>query len=99
LHKHDSCDKINGVKEKGEFLPMTGIQLVLTIILMLVAAVLIISVLLQKGDEDGLSALGAKSGDSYFGKNKDKSMQGRLATLTKVSAIVFIVLTFAMRFV
>lgn len=78
---------------------MTGIQLVLTIILMLVAAVLIISVLLQKGDEDGLSALGTKSGDSYFGKNKDKSMQGRLATLTKASAIVFIVLTFAMRFV
>jgi preprotein translocase subunit SecG len=78
---------------------MSGIQLVMTILLMISAVVLIVSVLLQKGDAEGIAALGASTGESYFGRNKDKSTQGKLAQLTKVSAGVFVVLTLAMLFI
>ncbi len=78
---------------------MSGIQLVMTIILMAVTAVLVVSVLLQKGDAEGLAALGASSGESYFGKNKEKSKQGQLAMLTKGSAIAFVVLCLVMLFI
>ncbi len=78
---------------------MSGIQLVMTILLMISALVLILSVLLQKGDAEGIAALGGSTGESYFGRNKDKSVQGKLAQLTKVSAGVFIVLTLVMLFI
>ncbi len=78
---------------------MSGIQLVMTILLMISALVLIGSVLLQKGDAEGIAALGASTGESYFGRNKEKSAQGKLAQLTKVSAGVFVVLTLAMLFI
>ena len=78
---------------------MSGIQLVMTIILMISALVLIVSVLLQKGDAEGIAALGASTGDSYFGKNKEKSAQGKLANVTKISAGVFVVLTLVMLFI
>lgn len=78
---------------------MSGIQLIMTIVLMLTSLVLIVSVLMQKGDVEGISALGASTGDSYFGRNKDKTVQGKLATLTKISAVAFVVLTIVMLFV
>lgn len=78
---------------------MSGIQLIMTVVLMLTSLVLIVSVLMQKGDAEGISALGASTGESYFGRNKDKTVQGKLAMLTKVSAVAFVVLTIVMLFV
>ena len=69
---------------------------VLVIILRIVFAVLSIIlsavVLLQEGKDAGLS--GAVSGDaeSYWGKNKGRSMEGKLELATKIVAIVFFIL-------
>ncbi|NLX83547.1 MAG: preprotein translocase subunit SecG [Clostridiales bacterium] len=72
---------------------MTTVQTIFTILLLISSLTLIVSVLLQKGDADGISALGGgSSSDSFFGKNKGKSAEGRLAVLTKGSAIAFVVL-------
>lgn len=72
---------------------MSALQTVITILLMIASLALIVSVLLQKGDADGLSALGAgSSSDSFFGRNKAKSIEGKLALATKGSAIAFVVL-------
>lgn len=79
---------------------MSAIQVVLTVLLMLVAVVMMISVLLQKGDAEGISALsGSSSTDNYLGKNQAKTAEGRLALITKVSAILFVALAFVMLFV
>ncbi len=79
---------------------MTPTQLVMTILLMVSSVVMIVSVLLQKGDADALSALGGGgSSDSFFGKNKGKTLQGKLALLTKVSAAVFVALALLMIFI
>ncbi|NLE69107.1 MAG: preprotein translocase subunit SecG [Clostridiales bacterium] len=72
---------------------MTAVQTVITILLLIASLSLIVSVLLQKGDSDGLSALGAGSSSSnFFGRNKGKTIEGKLALLTKGSAIAFVVL-------
>lgn len=80
---------------------MTAIQIVFTILLLLSSLALIVSVLLQKGDADGIAALGggSQNADSFFGKNKAKTMEGKLATLTKGSAIAFVVLGLVLIFV
>lgn len=80
---------------------MTFIQILFTILLLIASLMLIVSVLLQKGDADGISALAGGSGgnNSFFGKNKAKTMEGRLALLTKGSAIAFVVLGLVLIFV
>ncbi len=78
---------------------MTVVQMIFTILLMLCSLVLILSVLLQKGDADGMSALTGGSSNSFFGKNKGKTMEGKLALTTKVSASAFVVLAMVLIFI
>lgn len=79
---------------------MSAIQVILTVILMLVSVVMMVSVLLQKGDAEGISALsGSSTTDNYLGKNQTKTAEGRLALITKASAIAFVALAFVMLFV
>ncbi len=63
------------------------------ILMVLASIVLIVSVLMQEGDSDGISALaGGSSSETFFGKNKSTSLQGKLSNITKISATVFVVL-------
>jgi preprotein translocase subunit SecG len=80
---------------------MTAVQIVFTVLLLISSLILIVSVLLQKGDADGVGALvgGSSNMDSFFGKNKAKTAEGRLAMLTKGSAIAFVVLGLIMIFI
>ena len=78
---------------------MSTAQLVVNILLIISSLVMIVSVLLQKGDDDAMSALTGGSSDSFFGKNKAKTAQGRLALLTKISAGVFVALALLMIFI
>ncbi len=77
---------------------MTALQLVLNICLILSSLVLIVTVLLQSSESDGMSAIAGGS-ETFFGKNKNKSFEGKLALATKVSAGVFIALALVMLFV
>ncbi len=69
-------------------------MIVLQILMAVVAVVLIVSVMLQDGDNEGITALGASTGNSetFFGKNQTSTLQGKLALITKISAGVFVVL-------
>ena len=78
---------------------MTALQMIFTILLMLSSLVLILSVLLQKGDSEGMSALTGGSTSSFFGKNRGKTLEGKLALTTKVSASAFVVLAMVLIFV
>lgn len=67
-------------------------------ILMVIASlVLIVSVLLQSSDSDGMSAMTGGS-ETFFGKNKNSSFEGKMALLTKISAGVFVALALVMMF-
>lgn len=48
-------------------------------------------VLLQEGKQAGLGTIGGMA-DSYWGQNKGRSMEGSLVKITKILAVIFIVL-------
>ena len=61
-----------------------------TVILVITALILIVTVLLQPGESNGLGAI-AGGAETFFGKNKAKTMEGKLALATKISAALFII--------
>ncbi len=79
-----------------EFKEVIFMSIVVNVLMVIAALALIISVLMQSSDENGLSALSGGSSETFFGKNKMNSLEGKLAMITKVSAIVFVVLALVM---
>ena len=67
-------------------------RILLTIIFILVCIALTVIVLAQEGKDAGLGSIGGLS-ESYWGKNKARSMEGNLERITKFLAIGFIVIT------
>ena len=63
----------------------------LSIVLIISALFMIVTVLLQSSDESGISALSGQS-NSYFSKSKAKTFEARLALGTKIAAAVFVVM-------
>lgn len=70
---------------------MNAVLILVNILLALVAIVLIVSVLAQEGTRQGLGAI-TGGAETFFGKNKAKSIEGKLELITKIGATVFIVL-------
>ena len=70
---------------------MAILRTILTIVFVLVCVVSVILVLLQEGKSAGLGAI-AGAAESYWGKNKGRSMEGKLVKITTGLAIGFMVL-------
>ncbi len=66
-------------------------SVLISIILILASLVLIISVLMQEGNKQGLGAIGGAA-ETFLGKNKAKSYEGKLLKITRIVAVVFVVL-------
>ena len=61
----------------------------ISIVLIIAALFMIVTVLLQSSEEGGISAISGQS-NSYFSKSKAKTFEARLALGTKIAAGVFI---------
>lgn len=70
---------------------MAALKIVLTILFILVCIALVVLVLMQEGKSAGLGAISGAA-ETYWGKNKGRSMEGLLVKLTKVTAVLFMVL-------
>jgi len=70
---------------------MGALRIILTIIFILVSVALAAIVLLQEGKAQGLGAVSGAA-ETYWGKNKGRSMEGKLIKFTRYLAIAFIVL-------
>lgn len=70
---------------------MTAVTIIIDLVLIIVSIILILTVLMQQGQRQGLGAIGGGA-ETFFGKNKAKSYEGKLAKLTKICAVIFIVL-------
>lgn len=68
-------------------------KLAFTIAYIVVALVLTVVVLFQKGKDPRESAVMGGSGESFFSKNKSNTREGLLEKITSVFAIVFIILS------
>ena len=67
------------------------LRIVLTVVFVLVSIALVVLVLMQEGKSAGLGAI-AGAAETYWGKNKGRSMEGTLVKVTKYLAISFIVI-------
>ena len=74
---------------------MSVVDIIFGILIAISSLTLIISVLMQEGQGNGLGAITGGS-ETFFGKNKSKTLEGKLAFVTKVSAGVFVVSSFGM---
>ena len=71
---------------------MDILRIILTVIFCIDCALLTVVVLLQQGKSAGLGALAGGSSETYWGKNKGRSKEGKLAKATVVMAVIFFVL-------
>lgn len=67
------------------------LKTILTVIFVLISVILTVIVLLQEGKSSGLGALGGMS-DTYWNKNKGRSMEGNLEKFTTFAAVAFMAL-------
>lgn len=67
------------------------LKTVLSVIFILICVFLTIVVLLQEGKSAGLGAISGMA-DTYWGKNKGRSMEGNLQKFTTIAAVAFLVL-------
>ena len=70
---------------------MSAIELILDILMVIAAIIMIVTVLMQDSESDGMGALTGGS-ETFIGKNKNNTLEGKLALATKASSIVFVVL-------
>ena len=70
---------------------MAVLRIVLTVILILVSIAFTAVVLMQEGKSAGLGAISGAA-ETYWGKNKGRSMEGLLVKLTVVCSVLFLVL-------
>lgn len=77
---------------------MAALRIICSILLALSAIVVIATVLLQQGTRDGLGSI-AGGAETFFGKNKAKSYEGKLALGTKIGSAVFIVMALVIAFI
>ena len=68
------------------------------ILLIIAAVVMIVTVLLQSSERSGLGAVSGAA-ETFFGKNKAKGMEAKLALITKICAVVFVALSVLMMFI
>ena len=71
---------------------MSVIRWILTIVIIAVSVILTVIILMQEGQDQGLGAISGAA-ETYWGKNKGRSMEGRLMKFTVVLCVVFFVLT------
>lgn len=70
---------------------MAVVKTVLTVVFIVLSLALTVIVLLQEGKSAGLGAI-AGAADTYWGKNKGRSMEGVLVKATRIMVILFIVI-------
>ena len=68
------------------------IRIVLMGIFILVCIALSIVVLMQESKQQGLSGTISGAADTYWGRNKGRSMEGKLVFFTKILGVAFFVL-------
>ena len=66
-------------------------RIALTVLYILICIALVILVLMQEGKSAGLGAISGAA-ETYWGKNKGRSMEGTLVLITKILAVLFILL-------
>ena len=71
---------------------MAVLKTIVEVVFIIVCIFLTVVILLQEGKSAGLGAISGAA-DTYWGKNKGRSMEGMLVKLTRLGVILFLVLS------
>ncbi len=77
---------------KMEVSILAAVKVALEVLFIVVCIALTVIILMQEGKSAGLGAI-AGAADTYWGKNKGRSMEGMLVKLTRVLVVLFIVIS------
>ncbi len=69
------------------------LKTIVSVIFVAICIALIILVMLQESKSSGLSGSIGGMADSYWGKNKGRSMEGKLVKWTAILGVIFFVLS------
>ncbi len=70
---------------------MELLKTILTVIFILISLALTVIILAQEGKSAGLGTI-AGAADTYYGKNKGRTMEGKLEKGTKILVALFMIL-------
>ncbi len=70
---------------------MAVLKTILTVVFIIISLIITVVILMQEGKSAGLGAISGAA-DTYWGKNKGRSMEGILVKITRVCVILFLVL-------
>lgn len=71
---------------------MAVAKTILEVVFIIVCIALTVIILMQEGKSAGLGAI-AGAADTYWGKNKGRSMEGMLVKLTRALIVLFILIS------
>lgn len=71
---------------------MEALRIVVTVLYVVICIALVAVVIMQEGKSAGLGAISGMA-ETYWGKNKGRSIEGKLELITKILAVLFIVIS------
>ncbi len=73
---------------------MAVIKLILEILIIILSLIIIVAVALQKSKSEGITGVTATSeSDNYFGRGKELGNEEKLAKITKVCVVAFVIVS------
>lgn len=78
---------------------MAVYEIIFGVVLIVLSIAIVALVLLQEGNTKGLSGAIAGGAETFFGKNKGRTMEAKLVKLTKIVGIGFFVLALAAKII
>ena len=69
----------------------TLVKTIIQVLYIVICIAIVVVVLMQEGKQAGLTGAISGAAESYWGKNKGRSMEGGLVMATRVMAILFVV--------
>lgn len=70
---------------------MAVLKTILSVLFIIISLIITVVILMQEGKSAGLGAISGAA-DTYWGKNKGRSMEGILVKLTRIAVILFLVI-------
>ena len=68
-----------------------GLSIACVVLAALCALLIVVVILLQPGNSDGVSALGGGASDTFYGHNKSKTLEHKLKILTGICIAIIMV--------
>ncbi len=78
---------------------MAAYEIIFGAVLVVLSIAIVALVLLQEGNSKGLSGAIAGGAETFFGKNKSRTLEAKLVKLTKIVGISFFVLALAAKII